>query len=51
VELVETLVLLETLLAGWTEHWQIVLGPILLGIVLFRSDARSLLAKVFGRGA
>ncbi|MCA3599809.1 MAG: branched-chain amino acid ABC transporter permease, partial [Methylobacterium sp.] len=45
------LVLLETLLAGWTEHWQIVLGPILLGIVLFRSDARAFLAKVLGRGA
>jgi branched-chain amino acid transport system permease protein len=45
------LVLLETLLAGWTEHWQIVLGPILLAIVLFRSDARALLAKAFGRGS
>ena len=25
---------LETVLAGWTEHWQVVLGPILVLIVL-----------------
>ena len=29
------LILLEELLSEWTEHWQIVLGPILLFIVLF----------------
>jgi branched-chain amino acid transport system permease protein len=35
------LVLLETSLAGFTEHWQIILGPVLLGIVLFRADFRN----------
>jgi branched-chain amino acid transport system permease protein len=29
------LILLETALAAWTEHWQIVLGPLLVLIVLF----------------
>ena len=29
------LVVLETVLTAWTEHWQLVLGPILLMIVLF----------------
>jgi len=28
-------VLLETLLGGWTEHWQMGLGLVLLGVVLF----------------
>jgi branched-chain amino acid transport system permease protein len=32
------LIVLETVLAGWTEHWQIVLGPILVLIVLFGRD-------------
>jgi branched-chain amino acid transport system permease protein len=26
---------LETVLTGWTEHWQLVLGPILVVIALF----------------
>ncbi len=26
---------LETVLAGWTEHWQVVMGPILVLIVLY----------------
>jgi branched-chain amino acid transport system permease protein len=26
---------LETVLAAWTEHWQVMLGPILILIVLF----------------
>ena len=29
------LVTLETVLTSWTEHWQLVLGPILLLVVLF----------------
>jgi branched-chain amino acid transport system permease protein len=29
------LILLETVLSGWTEHWQGLLGPILLLVVLF----------------
>lgn len=29
---------LETALASWTEHWQIVLGPILIVVVLFTKD-------------
>ena len=29
------LLLLEEFLSEWTEHWQILLGPILLGVVLF----------------
>jgi branched-chain amino acid transport system permease protein len=29
------LIVLETVLASWTEHWQIILGPILVLIVLF----------------
>ena len=29
---------LETLLTGWTEHWQFVLGPILVLIALFTKD-------------
>ena len=28
------MVLLHTLLAQWTEHWMIVMGPILVGVVL-----------------
>ena len=29
------LLLLEDLLAAWTVHWQIILGPILVLVVLF----------------
>jgi branched-chain amino acid transport system permease protein len=45
------LVLLETGLAGLTEHWQAILGPILLIVVLFRSDLRRLIAQIVRRGA
>ena len=27
--------LLEVLLAGWTEHWQVILGPLLIVSVIF----------------
>jgi len=29
------LIVLETVLAAWTEHWMIVLGPILVALILF----------------
>jgi len=29
------LLVLEDLLSGWTEHWQIILGPFLIVVVLF----------------
>jgi len=38
------LLLLEDLLSGWTEHWQIILGPFLIVVVLF---ARRGLAGLF----
>jgi branched-chain amino acid transport system permease protein len=44
------LVLLETGLAGLTEHWQIILGPILLVIVLFRADVRAWIAAFGEKG-
>jgi len=37
------LLLLESLLASWTEHWQIILGPFLVLVVLF---ARGGLARL-----
>ncbi|CAN1542519.1 LivM ABC-type branched-chain amino acid transport system, permease component [Rhabdaerophilaceae bacterium] len=40
------LVLLETTLSGWTEHWQIILGPVLLLIVLYRTDLRAALSRI-----
>jgi branched-chain amino acid transport system permease protein len=43
------LVGLETVLTGWTEHWQVILGPILILIALFtKGGVLSLLEK---RGA
>ncbi|MCO5089603.1 branched-chain amino acid ABC transporter permease [Bosea sp. (in: a-proteobacteria)] len=40
------LVVLETVLTGWTEHWQLVLGPILLLVVLFtRGGLSGLIAR------
>ena len=27
--------MLETVLAAWTEHWMVVLGPILVALILF----------------
>jgi branched-chain amino acid transport system permease protein len=29
------LLMVEDLLAGWTEHWQVILGPLLILCVLF----------------
>lgn len=44
------LVILETVLAAWTEHWQIILGPLLLAVVLFtRGGLQALLARLGGR--
>jgi branched-chain amino acid transport system permease protein len=41
------LVGLESLLSGWTEHWQFILGPILLGVVLFaRGGLMALLRRL-----
>jgi branched-chain amino acid transport system permease protein len=40
------LVLLETSLAGITEHWQVILGPILLLVVLFRADIRGAISRL-----
>ncbi len=42
------LLLLEDLLSGWTVHWQIILGPFLVLVVLF---ARGGLAGLLPRGA
>jgi branched-chain amino acid transport system permease protein len=41
------LLLLEDLLSGWTQHWQIILGPLLVLSVLF---FRRGLAGIFSRG-
>lgn len=42
-------VILETVLAAWTEHWQLVLGPILLVIVLFtRGGLHALVGRLGG---
>ncbi|WP_248311881.1 branched-chain amino acid ABC transporter permease [Bosea sp. BK604] len=43
------LVVLETVLTAWTEHWQLVLGPILLVVVLFtQGGLRALLRRLGG---
>ncbi len=42
------LIVLESVLASWTEHWQFVLGPILVLIVLFGRGHISALASRFG---
>jgi branched-chain amino acid transport system permease protein len=44
------LVILETVLTGWTEHWQLVLGPILLVVVLFTHGGLSGLISRLGFG-
>ncbi len=41
------LILLETVLAAWTEHWQIILGPLLVLAVLFGRGAKP--AALIGR--
>jgi branched-chain amino acid transport system permease protein len=43
------LVGLETILTGWTEHWQIILGPILVLIALFTRDGVFSLFESRGR--
>jgi branched-chain amino acid transport system permease protein len=43
------LIILESLLASWTEHWQFVLGPILILIVLYgRGPISALAARIGG---
>lgn len=44
------LVILETVLTGWTEHWQLLLGPILLVVVLFTHGGLSGLISRLGLG-
>ena len=44
------LVILETVLTSWTEHWQLVLGPILLLVVLFTQGGLTGLFKRLGLG-
>jgi len=42
---------LETYLAGWTEHWQLAMGAILLVVVLWtKGGIAGLIAKLGGRG-
>ena len=43
-----TFLLLEEVLSGWTEHWMIVLGPMLILIVLFAK--RGIYGWLVGRG-
>lgn len=44
------LILLETVLAAWTERWMVILGPILILIILFfRGGIAGLVAKLSGR--
>ena len=44
--------ILETFLAGWTEHWALALGAILLVVVLgTKGGINGLLARIFRRGA
>ena len=43
-------VILETVLTSWTEHWQLVLGPILLLVVLFTQGGLSGLFNRLGVG-
>lgn len=44
------LVILETVLTSWTEHWQLVLGPILLLVVLFTQGGLNGLFSRLGFG-
>lgn len=46
------LIILETFLAAWTEHWQVILGPLLILIVLFgRGGVERLLTRRRGSDA
>jgi len=44
------LVILETVLTSWTEHWQLVLGPILLLVVMFTQGGLNGLFSRLGLG-
>ena len=48
--LAAVLLLLEEFLIPLTEHWQLVLGPILVVIVLFARRGLAGIASGFGRG-
>jgi branched-chain amino acid transport system permease protein len=38
--------LLEDVLSGWTEHWQVILGPLLvLSVLFFKRGLAGLLAR------
>ena len=41
------LLVVETLLSGWTEHWQVILGPLLILSVIFSGAA----SPAYCRGA
>jgi len=45
------LLLLEDVLAGWTQHWQVILGPLLvLSVLFFRRGLAGLLPRRRGNG-
>ncbi len=44
------LVILETVLTSWTEHWQLALGPILLFVVLYSRGGLNGLVRQLARG-
>jgi branched-chain amino acid transport system permease protein len=40
------LLVLEDLLSGWTEHWQIILGPLLvISVIFFRRGLAGLMSR------
>ena len=40
------LILIEELLKGWTEHWQVILGPLLvLSVIFFKRGLAGLLVS------
>jgi branched-chain amino acid transport system permease protein len=40
------LLLFESFLAGWTEHWQVILGPLLiLSVIFFRRGLAGIFYK------
>jgi branched-chain amino acid transport system permease protein len=41
---------LETQLAAWTEHWQVILGPLLVLMIIFTRGGLSGLVKLLRRG-
>jgi branched-chain amino acid transport system permease protein len=41
--------LVEELLKGWTEHWQVILGPLLvLSVIFFRRGLAGLITRDHG---